>query len=83
MNELEPIIIDFSEAIAKTKTTCDACGAALGGRYVDKHGSMSMNLLDDSGADGENAQFGKEHHVCNEDCARDLLNKRASKKGKK
>ena len=74
-------IIDLTEAIAKTVTTCDACGKALGGRYVDRPNSMGMYLPD--GEDSYGNATSREFHTCGEDCSRDLLNKRAEKKGKK
>lgn len=74
-------IIDLTEAIAKTITTCDACGKSLGGRYLDKAHAMGMYL--DDGEDSYGNTMKKEFHTCGEDCSRDLLNKRAEKKAKK
>ena len=68
--------LDFT-SIAKTVTTCDHCGKQLGGRYVDKPGSISMYL--DDGEDSYGNKMTKEHLLCGEKCARDHLNKRANK----
>jgi hypothetical protein len=70
----KPIEIDFSESLAATTTTCDACGASLGRSYAYKAGAMSFHLSD--GEDEYGHPKSKEHHVCGEDCARDLFNKR-------
>ena len=89
MNEREPIILDFSEAIAKVQTTCDHCGKPLGGRYMDKKKSMALFLDPEESEDGEeddNHDLGptqKEHHVCGEKCAHGLLSKRAENRSKK
>ncbi len=71
------VTIDFTESLAKTETTCDACSKSLGRGYAYKRGAMAFYLSDGDDEYGEPTH--REYHVCGESCARDLLNSRSKK----
>lgn len=73
----ETLEYDFSEQIlAKTTTSCDSCGKALGAHYArgSKNINVSLPKPSSDDADGDEPQM-KDHNFCNASCLKDHLNK--------